>query len=187
MDFGGKKNVEEKNQSWTKTMIPNLTFASFSLLMVYSALSDLRSYTLPNFISIVLVVGFVLVLAVVQPSLTVIGWHLAVGGGVFIIGFTLFALGLLGGGDVKVIAALALWFGPNNFLAFFIMMTIIGGLLAIALMIFRRIPLSEAYLKYPAVRGLHDKNEGIPYGVAIAIAAVIEFPKTAIHAALGAL
>jgi len=80
VDFGGKKNVEEKNQSWTKTMIPNLTFASFSLLMVYSALSDLRSYTLPNFISIVLGVGFVLVLAVVQPSLTVIGWHLAVGG-----------------------------------------------------------------------------------------------------------
>lgn len=165
----------------------NLTFTSFSILMLYAAYSDLRSYTLPNFISILLVIGFAVIVAIIQPPLSAVGWHVGVGFLMFAIGFAMFAAGVLGGGDVKVIAALGLWFGPNNFFAFFTLMAIFGGVLAISLLLFRKMKVPEKWLENPSVRGWHDKNEGIPYGVAIAIAAIIEFPKTQIYEALAAL
>lgn len=164
-------------------MIQNSIFALFSILMIYAALSDLRSYTLPNFISIILVVGALAIFAVIQPPLELFAWHLGVAAVVFVIGFIMFMTGIFGGGDVKVISALALWFGPGNFISFFTYMAIFGGVLAVILLIFRRIPLSEKYKENKTINGLHDKNEGIPYGVAIAIAALIEFPKTYIYLA----
>lgn len=167
-------------------MIVHFVFALFSILMIYAAFSDLTSYTLPNFISLILIAGALILYAVIQPPLEVILWHLGVAAIVFIIGFILFMTGIFGGGDVKVIAALGLWIGPANILGFFTYMAIFGGLIAVALLIFRRAPLPDRYLKNKAISGLHDKNEGIPYGVAIAIAALIEFPKTYIYSALSA-
>lgn len=165
----------------------NVTVASFWALMLYAAFSDLRSYTLPNFISILLVVGFCVMMAVIGPPLDAVLWHLGVGAAVFAVGLILFATNIFGGGDVKVIAALALWFGPNNFLAFFTMMAIFGGILAGLLLLFRSFKLPEEWLRHRTVRGLHDKSEGVPYGIAIAIAALMEFPKTSIYEGLSAL
>ncbi|MEP3232866.1 MAG: prepilin peptidase [Hyphomicrobiales bacterium] len=159
----------------------------FSALMLYVTYSDLTSYTLPNFISILLVVGFCLVMLIIQPPLAAFGWHVGVGAILFVVGFVLFATGLFGGGDVKVIAALGLWLGPSNVLPFITMMAILGGVLALALLIFRKIKIPQNWLKNSAIAGLHSKEEGIPYGVAIAFAALIEFPKTEILARISAL
>ena len=158
--------------------------ASFSALMVYAAYSDLKSYTLPNFISLILVAGFVVIMMILQPPLVAIGWHIGVGAILFIIGFLMFATGLFGGGDVKVIAALGLWLGPMNVLSFLMLMAIFGGVLALALLVFRKIEIPQHWLKNSAIAGLHSKEEGIPYGVAIALAALIEFPKTEIFLGL---
>lgn len=147
-------------------------------------MSDLRSYTLPNFISLILIAGALVLFAILQPPLELFLWHIAVAAIVFVIGFIMFMTGIFGGGDVKVISALGLWFGLGNFLGFFTLMVLLGGLLALVLLIFRRIKLPDNYMKYKTISGLHDKNEGIPYGVAIAIAAINEFPKTYIYSAL---
>ena len=161
--------------------------ASFSALMIYAAYSDLKSYTLPNFISLILVAGFALIMVILQPPLSVVGWHVGVGAILFVIGFILFATGLFGGGDVKVIAALGLWLGPMNVLSFLTLMTIFGGVLAVALLVFRKIEIPQHWLENSAIAGLHSKEEGIPYGVAIALAALIEFPKTEIFERLSML
>lgn len=161
--------------------------ASFSALMIYAAYSDLKSYTLPNFISLILVAGFALIMVILQPPLSAVGWHVGVGAILFVIGFILFATGLFGGGDVKVIAALGLWLGPMNVLSFLTLMTIFGGVLAVALLVFRKIEIPQHWLENSAIAGLHSKEEGIPYGVAIALAALIEFPKTEIFERLSML
>jgi len=161
--------------------------ASFSVLMVYAAYSDLKSYTLPNFISLILVAGFALIMMILQPPLSAIGWHVGVGAILFVVGFILFATGLFGGGDVKVIAALGLWLGPMNVLSFLTLMAIFGGVLALALLIFRKIEIPQNWLENSAIAGLHSKKEGIPYGVAIALAALIEYPKTEIFMGLSLL
>jgi len=164
-----------------------IVLASFSALMVYAAYSDLKSYTLPNFISLILVAGFALIMLILQPPLSAIGWHIGVGAILFIIGFLMFATGLFGGGDVKVIAALGLWLGPLNVLSFLTLMTIFGGVLALALLVFRKIKIPQHWLENSAIAGLHSKEEGIPYGVAIALAALIEFPKTEVFRGLSML
>ena len=160
---------------------------SFAALMAYAAYSDLKSYTLPNFISLILVAGFALIMVVLQPPLSAVGWHVGVGAILFVIGFILFATGLFGGGDVKVIAALGLWLGPMNVLSFLTLMAIFGGVLALFLLVFRKIKIPQHWLKNSAIAGLHSKEEGIPYGVAIALAALIEFPKTEIFKGLSIL
>ena len=71
----------------------------------------------------------------------------------------MFALGAMGGGDVKLIGALALWFAPLELLRLLIVMSLIGGLLTL-LMLAR-----QKWLKLPG------KPE-IPYGIAIALAAL---------------
>ena len=165
----------------------SIVLASFSALMVYAAYSDLTSYKLPNFISLILMAGFAVVMMVLQPPLSAVGWHVGVGAILFAVGFALFAAGLFGGGDVKVIAALGLWLGPMNVLSFLTLMTIFGGVLAVALLVFRKIKIPQTWLENSAIAGLHSKEEGIPYGVAIALAALIEFPKTEIFEGLSML
>ena len=164
-----------------------ITLTSFWALMLYAAYSDLKSYTLPNFISLLLIAGFCLVMLIIQPPLAGVAWHVGIGVILFVIGFLMFATGLFGGGDVKVIAALGLWLGPVNVLPFLTLMAVFGGILALALIIFRKIEIPQHWLKNSAIAGLHSKEEGIPYGVAIAIAALIEFPKTEIYMSLAKL
>ena len=161
--------------------------ASFSALMVYAAYSDLTSYTLPNFISLILVAGFAVIMMILQPPLSAIAWHVGIGAILFVVGFILFATGLFGGGDVKVIAALGLWLGPLNVLSFLTLMTIFGGVLALALLVFRKITIPQHWLENHTVAGLHSEEEGIPYGVAIALAALIEFPKTEVFMGISML
>lgn len=182
-----RNSTQFLNFTEKKKPMSSLVLASFSALMVYAAYSDLKSYRLPNFISLILMVGFAVVMAVLQPPLSAVGWHIGVGAILFVVGFILFATGLFGGGDVKVIAALGLWLGPVNVLPFLMLMAVFGGVLAVVLLVFRKIRIPQKWLENSAIAGLHSKEEGIPYGVAIALAALIEFPKTELFMGLSAL
>jgi len=84
---------------------------------------------------------------------------------VFAVFLGAFYFGWMGGGDVKMIGALALWFiRPDALLWMLIIMSLLGGLLTVALVIER------------SVRRKTSEIE-VPYGVAIAIAALISLPE----------
>jgi len=87
--------------------------------------------------------------------------QLAVGGIALLIFMGAFAIGAMGGGDVKLIAALGLWLVPPDFMRMIVWMSIGGGVLTIAMMIAHRVRKSQVPLE-------------IPYGIAIAIAAIPE-------------
>lgn len=82
--------------------------------------------------------------------------QLALGVGVFAILAGLFALRMMGGGDVKLLTALALWIVPANFLKLVIIMAIVGGVLTLF------------FAAWHVIRRQRDRI-AIPYGVAIAI------------------
>jgi prepilin peptidase CpaA len=105
--------------------------------------------------------------------------HAAAAGTVLLIAFALFAMGWIGGGDAKLAAATALWLGFDNLPAYLIYASLFGGVLTILLIQFRQLPLPAVLFRQPWLRRLHDKDAGVPYGIALAAAALTVYPETA--------
>jgi prepilin peptidase CpaA len=98
------------------------------------------------------------------------------------IGILFFSAGWFGGGDAKLMAAAALWIGFDDLLVYFTQVAILGGVLAIAILAYRRLPATALPGPDWALR-LHKSGTGIPYGLAIAGAALWIYPQTAWFAA----
>lgn len=159
----------------------------FPAAMAYAAASDLFTMTISNKLSITLVVGFYLVaLALGIPAAT-IGMHSAAGLVVLAVSFAMFAAGWIGGGDAKLVAAIALWLGFEQLLSFLVFASILGGLLTFALLAVRRYALPAALLEQEWAVRLHAPTTGVPYGIALAAAALMTYPHGAVMKALAAL
>jgi prepilin peptidase CpaA len=130
--------------------------------MVLAAASDLRRYLIPNRLCLAVAAGYGLAAATLPPATWLSG--LAVGAAVFAAGALLFARGWLGGGDVKLGAAVALWAGPA-FFSDFALATALAGAAVAAVM------LSPARRLMPAAPGaelLSGLRQPMPFGVALA-------------------
>lgn len=158
----------------------------FPLAMAYAAASDLVSMTISNRLCLLLVGGFAVCAAMLGLSLPEIGRHLAAGVLVLTAAFGLFAAGWIGGGDAKLVAATALWFGFDQLMSYLMIAGVFGGILTILILILRARPLPALAVDWRWARRLHAANEGVPYGIALAFAALLVLPETAIwRAAIG--
>ncbi len=160
----------------------------FPCLVAFAGASDLFTMTIPNRVALLLLTGFALLAPFAGLSLTDIGLHLAAGGIVLALGFAYFAAGWMGGGDAKLAAAAAVWLGFSPLLLHFLLLAVIyGGALTLLLLLFRSVPVLPA-----AVHGqnwllrLHCPQTGVPYGIAIALAALQLYPQTLWFAAVAA-
>lgn len=158
----------------------------FPALMAFAASSDLLTMTISNRVSAALAGGFLLLALVTGMSLTLIGWHIAAAALVLVLAFVCFARGWVGGGDAKLAAATALWFGFDYLGEYLIYASLFGGALTILLIQFRTLPLPGVLARQPWILRLHEKGGGIPYGIALAAAALAVYPKTGWMAYLGA-
>lgn len=141
-------------------------------LMLVAVMTDIATMTIPNWVSIVAAVAFVPAGFAAGLSPTEVGLHVGCGLLVFAIGFALFNFGYIGGGDVKLIAALSIWTGFAALWSFLSATVIAGGVLAIAaLMIRKRMAPHEARPAF--FNRLLDPQRGIPYAIAIAIGAFV--------------
>lgn len=152
---------------------------SFPVAMTFAAANDLFTMTIPNKISLALLALFFAAAFAVGLPVQKVGIHLAVGFAVLAFGFALFQMRLLGGGDAKLMAAGALWMGFDHVLEFMAYVTIFGGILAVVVLLYRRLlPAGSFDLPGWATR-LHAEGSGIPYGIAITAAALALYPSTA--------
>lgn len=157
----------------------------FPALLVAAAVSDLLTMTIPNRLSLALAAAFPLaaVLAGLEPA--AMGWHLAAGAGVLAFCFTLFALNWIGGGDAKLAAAIALWVGPSMLLfEWALLAAVAGGVLTLAILAARRIPLPVMLAGQGWIVRLHDRRTGIPYGIALAAAGLAVCPSATVFTRL---
>jgi prepilin peptidase CpaA len=151
----------------------------FPMLMAFAASSDLLTMTISNRVSLLLIAGFFVLAIASGMGLTEIGLHIAAGAIVLAVAFTCFALGWIGGGDAKVAAATALWFGFDHLLTYLVYASLFGGVLTLMLLEFRRWPIPYALTGQRWLLRLHHKETGIPYGIALAAGALMVYPETA--------
>jgi prepilin peptidase CpaA len=104
--------------------------------------------------------------------------HLGAGAAVLVASFVCFSFGWIGGGDAKVAAAAALWFGFGHLLHYLVYASLFGGALTLLLLQFRQWPLPYALAGQPWLLKLHAKESGIPYGIALAVGALVIYPET---------
>ncbi|HET7850226.1 MAG TPA: prepilin peptidase [Pseudolabrys sp.] len=150
----------------------------FPTLMALAASSDLLTMTISNRLSLALAVGFVLLAPASGMSLATIGWHFGAAALVLTVTFICFARGWIGGGDAKLAAATALWFGFKYLPEYLIYASLFGGALTLLLIQFRFFPLPAMLARQPWIARLHEKGAGVPYGIALAAAALIVYPET---------
>ena len=156
----------------------------FPAFMILAGVFDMLTMTIPNRISIILFGAFFIVAFVAGLSWQQIGTHLVVCLGVLILGFILFATGTFGGGDAKLLAASSLWIGFENLLPYVIHVGLLGGVLALCIVMYRNIVPELVAARFGWTYQLHARGGGIPYGIAIAAAALNVFPATAVFQAL---
>lgn len=167
-------------------MITNLLIITiFPLAMALAAATDLFSMTVPNWISLLLVVGFVVLAPLVGLGWSDIGLHVALAAAALVVTFAMFSFGWIGGGDAKLFAATCLWLGPQALLVYTIYAALIGGALTLLILLLRNMPLPAVLYSQGWLVRLHSPKEGVPYGIALAAAGLLVYPDTPFMAALG--
>jgi prepilin peptidase CpaA len=138
-----------------------LLLVILAVILVVAAVIDVRTYTISNRLNLaVAILAPLYWWSIALPIWPGVALHIAVAAGVFLLLSIAFYTGMMGGGDVKLAAALALWFSPIGTLRFLVFMSIAGGLLTLVVVVAHKL------------RSREGRPE-IPYGVAIAIGALV--------------
>lgn len=152
-------------------------------LAIIAGLTDLTSMKIPNWISGLLILGFFPAALLLHLTPMAFAVHAGVAVAALLVGMGLFALRLLGGGDVKLMASACLWLGLTGAGMFLLWTAVIGGLFCLMLLVAR------AWLQPWAASGpgwlarLMEPKGDIPYGVAIAAGVLVAWPASPMMAA----
>jgi prepilin peptidase CpaA len=160
-------------------MLNTVCLLLLPLLMLYAAANDIASMRIPNWLTGLIAALFFPMAFLTSMPLNEFGAHVLAGVLLFFAGYVMFALGLFGGGDAKLMAAAGLWFGTSHSVKFLVMTGVAGGVLAlfyvgwsIAVAIRNSSdPNSVGFLKT-----LRSSAPKLPYGCALAVGAITVFP-----------
>lgn len=151
----------------------------FPALMAFAASMDLITMTIPNRVSLALLVAFLGMAPFAGLTFSDIAVHLGIGLATLVAGILCFARGWIGGGDAKLFAAAALWFGPAHLLEYATVAAVFGGILTLAVLMFRCFPLPGPLARQKWLARIHDAGNGVPYGIALTFGALVVYPNTA--------
>lgn len=156
-----------------------LVFILLPMLLIMGGVSDLLTMTISNKLCLAMAGLFgVAALWFGLPAEQAL-MHVAAGFLVLVVCFGLFAAGWIGGGDAKFAAATALWVGFAGLLPYLLMASVFGGLLTVALIYLKAYPIPSLAVRLPFFARLQDRQTGVPYGIALAAAALLVLPDSA--------
>lgn len=159
-------------------MVEFFSLTLFPALMVIAGAGDALSMRIPNWLTLLIAVLFLPMAIVTGMGWADIGMHLLTGLAMFILGFAIFALGLFGGGDAKLLAAAGLWLGWTDLVPFLVMTAFAGGLLALCVGAWALINQSSEIKDGSIFRRFGAIKPNVPYGYAFAIGAILAFPES---------
>jgi prepilin peptidase CpaA len=143
--------------------------------LVAAAGWDLICHTIPNAVVAAVALAAATALALAAPNPAMAVDHVATALGILAVGAALFAAGLWGAGDAKLLAAEALAVGPAGIAGLIFWTAIIGGGLSVIIMVLRHIPIQEKINSNRWIDRLYQDNNNVPYGIAISTAGIIAF------------
>jgi prepilin peptidase CpaA len=164
--------------------LPIAIISILTAILVAAAFFDLATYTIPNTLPMAMLLLFAVFLLVMALGGHPLSWHqisshLTAGAAGLALGMAFFAFGWVGGGDSKLFAMTCLWLGWGDAIyQYALIASLLGGFLTFGLVMFRRFPLPRVLAEQPWLLRLADPQSGVPYGVALAIAAVNILPDT---------
>jgi prepilin peptidase CpaA len=163
-------------------MIANLSLTLFVGLLIAAALSDIFTYRIPNWLTALIAAAFPVAAFASGMPVEHALWSVLATGLMLLLGFALFAAGLFGGGDAKLMAAATLWLGWDHGLPFLVYTGLAGGALAIAYLAWSlvqsHIEIAGRGENVPLMRRLLALKPDLPYGVALAAGACTTLPFT---------
>ncbi|MEW9854146.1 A24 family peptidase [Novosphingobium sp. M1R2S20] len=123
-------------------LISYALLAALATALLIAAATDLRRREIDNWLNLAIALAAPLYWLSAGMDWVAVLFQIGLAGLTFVIACTLFALRQMGGGDVKLLSALALWFVPGSFLQVIVIMGVIGGAASIAMAVFnmQRIP-----------------------------------------------
>nr|WP_314433704.1 prepilin peptidase [uncultured Brevundimonas sp.] len=153
-----------------------IALGAMPALVIVGGLHDLLTMKIPNWISVALVLLFLPVALMAGLGPATLAIHVGVGLAALFAGMGMFALRWIGGGDAKLMAATCLWLGLSGSGMFLLWTGVVGGVFCLFLMMARQhLQMVTPFAPGWAARLLEPKGD-IPYGVAIAIGALLAFP-----------
>jgi prepilin peptidase CpaA len=155
-----------------------LSVTLFPLLMIIAGAGDALSMRIPNWLTVLIALLFFPMAMLTGMPVKMFSVHLLVGAAMFVIGFGLFAAGLFGGGDAKLLAAAGLWLGWPDLMPFLVMTAFAGGGLALCVGLWSAVNISSEVKDGTIFRKLGAIKPNVPYGYAFAIGAILAFPQT---------
>ncbi len=144
---------------------PDWLAAILFLFLLLAAIEDGWRMEISNWTSGAIALGAFIAILLDGP-VTGLWQNLVLFAAVLVVGTFIFARGLMGGGDIKLMAASALWFDLASGWKLLVAIAIAGGVETLIILLLRRIQWSEAVRQRVL---LLRRREGIPYGIAIAL------------------
>jgi prepilin peptidase CpaA len=157
-------------------LIEIILFFALPVLLAAACFSDLFSMRISNKLCLSIFAMFVFFAGLASMAPSIVMWHILAGLCALVVSFGLFALGAIGGGDAKFVAAVAVWMGFSQLVEYLAIASVLGGFLTFAILIFRRYPLPPRLMGITWLNKLHDQKSGIPYGIALGTAAMMLLP-----------
>lgn len=148
------------------------------MLLILAGAGDALSLRIPNWLTAATAILFVPMAVATGMPLDMFGIHLLTGLALFVLGFGLFAAGLFGGGDAKLLAAAGLWFGWPQTMPFLVFTVLAGGALAFIVFIWSALAMSSEIHGPSWAKRLGAIKPDVPYGYAFAAGAILAFPES---------
>ena len=166
------------------TLLHFSAFAFFPILMALSASMDLLTFTIPNRLCVALALGYLLFAALLGVPAVDILLNISCALAILAVAFVMFTLGWIGGGDAKLAAATAAWLGWTAIFEYGVAAALFGGVLTLVILGARMAPLPAAFGRIDWLARSHNANAGVPYGIALAAAGLMQYPNSSIWTAV---
>jgi prepilin peptidase CpaA len=137
-------------------------------MFILAGVYDVLTTRIPDWITLSLLVVFCLFAWAQGLTFTMFALHWGVAVIVFMLGFLAFSMGWMGGGDGKLAAVGALWFGPQLAPSFIVLSFIFGGFMVLAVIVLRSITLPGIVERQAWLMQWVRGKEGLPFGLAMA-------------------